>query len=283
VSEHPVSHRPPRDLGPRAYEWRRLLAETLGTFFLVLVAVAGPMVNVRFGGHAIPMTAQVSAPGLMVGVVILSMGAVSGAHLNPGVSLAFALRGDFPWRRVPGYVAAQFLGAVLATGLLVWLLGSQGTAGLTLPGTGISDGMALVWEIVLSVGLVTTILGTASGAQNVGPLAAIGVASYIALAGLVGAPVSGASMNVARSLGPALVLGDFTSWWVYVVGPLGGAVIAAGLAYLLRGAGGGVTGSASAQGTLGWLWHPGPIESVITRPDLQGGEPPTSDDDDPEG
>jgi aquaporin Z len=243
-----------------AYEARRLLAETLGTFFLVLVAAAGPMVNVRLGGHVISMSAQVVAPGLMVGVVILSMGAVSGAHLNPGVSLAFALRGDFPWRRVPGYVAAQFLGAILAAALLVWLLGGQGTAGLTLPGAGIDEGTALVWEIVLSVGLVTTILGTASGAQNVGPLAALGVGGYIALAGLVGAPVSGASMNVARSLGPALVLGNWTSWWVYLVGPLAGAVIAAGVAYLLRGAGGGVTGSAAAQGTLGWLWVPGPIK-----------------------
>jgi aquaporin Z len=242
------------------YEWRRLLAEALGTFFLVFVAVAGPLVSARFGGHVIPFTAQVTAPGVMVGVVILSLGAISGAHLNPGVSIAFALRGDFPWRRVPGYIAAQFLGAILASLLLVWLLGSQGAAGLTLPGAGVDDGTALLWELVLSFGLVTTILGTASGAQNVGPLAALGVGGYIALAGLVGAPVSGASMNVARSLGPALVLGNWTSWWVYLVGPLAGAVIAAGIAYLLRGAGGGVTGSAAAQGTLGWLWVPGPIK-----------------------
>ncbi len=273
-----MSHRPPRELGPLAYELRRLLAETLGTFFLVLVAVAGAMVNARFGGQAIPLTAQVSAPGLMVGVVILSMGAVSGAHLNPGVSLAFALRGDFPWRRVPGYIGAQFLGAVLATMLLVWLLGGQGSAGLTLPGPGISDGTAVLWELVLSVGLVTTILGTASGAQNVGPMAALAVASYIALAGLVGAPVSGASMNVARSLGPAIVLGDFSAWWVYVVGPLGGAVIAAGIGYLLRGAGGGVAGSAAAQGTLGWLWHPGPIDQLPPSPTPRVSPPPATRD-----
>ncbi len=252
------------------YEWRRLLAEVLGTFFLVFVAMAGPIVNARFGGHAVPFTAQVTAPGVMVGVVILSLGAISGAHLNPGVSIAFALRGDFPWRRVPGYIAAQFLGAILASVLLVWLLGSQGSAGLTMPGAGVDDGTALLWELIVSFGLVTTILGTASGAQNVGPLAALGVGGYIALAGLVGAPVSGASMNVARSLGPALVLGNWTSWWVYLVGPLAGAVIAAGIAYLLRGAGGGVTGSAAAQGTLGWLWHPGPVEAVIGSPTRQG-------------
>ncbi len=258
----PRSPVPGPDFNNAAYEWRRLLAEALGTFFLVLVAMAGAMVDRRFGGHVISLSAQVAAPGLMVGAVILSMGAVSGAHLNPGVSIAFALRGDFPWRRVPAYVGAQFVGAVLATLLLVALLGSQGTAGLTLPGPGIGDGTAALWELVLSVGLVTVILGTASGAQNIGPLNAIGVGSYIVLAGFIGAPVSGASMNVARSLGPALVLGDATAWWVYVAGPLGGAVVAAGIGYLLRGPGGGYSGVRAAQGTLGWLWRPGPIGPV---------------------
>ncbi len=255
------------DPNPAAYHWRRLLAEALGTFFLTLVAVAGPMVDARFGGNVISLSAQVAAPGLMVGAVILSMGAISGAHLNPGVSIAFALRGDFPWRRVPAYVLAQLVGAVLATVLVVALLGPQGTAGLTLPGPGIGEGTAMVWELVLSVGLVTVILGTASGAQNVGPLNAIGVGSYIVLAGLIGAPVSGASMNVARSLGPAIVLGDMTAWWVYVAGPLAGSVIAAGIGYLLRGPGGGYSGTMAAQGTLGWLWRPGPIGTIEPTPE----------------
>lgn len=251
------------DFTDAQFEWRRLFAEVLGTFFLVLVAVGGGMVNARFGGTVLPLTAQVTAPGLMVGVVILFMGAVSGAHLNPGVSIAFALRGDFPWRRVPGYIVAQFAGAIVAALLLVALLGRQGSAGLTLPGPGISEPTAMGWEIVLSVGLVSTILGTSSGAQNIGPMNALGVASYIVLAGLFGAPVSGASMNVARSLGPALVLGDTTAWWVYLVGPLAGAVIATGIAYILRGPGGGFYGTKAAAGTLGWLWRPGPIETAV--------------------
>jgi aquaporin Z len=191
----------------------------------------------------------------MVGAIILFMGTVSGAHLNPGVSIAFALRGDFPWRRVPAYIVAQFLGAILATLLLWALIGKQGTAGLTLPGPGISATTALLWEMVLTVGLVSVILGTASGAQALGPLAAIGVASYIALAGLWGAPVSGASMNTARSLGPALVLGDWTAWWAYLAGPLAGAVIAVGFAWILRGPGGGASGTAAGQGTLGERWR----------------------------
>jgi aquaporin Z len=238
------------------YEGRRLFSELLGTFFLVLVAVGGGMVNARFG-QAVPYGARVVAPALMVTAIILFMGTVSGAHLNPAVSVAFAARGDFPWKRVPAYVITQFLGAILATLLLWALIGKQGSAGLTLPGSGISTTTAMLWEIVLTAGLVSVILGTASGAQQVGPMAAIGVGSYIALAGLWGSPVSGASMNPARSLGPALVLGDWASWWAYLVGPVAGAVIAVGFAYVLRGRGGGRSGMSAAEGTLGVNWRPG--------------------------
>lgn len=268
-----------------ANEWRRLFSESLGTFFLVLVAAGGGMVNARLGGRVIGLPAQVTAPGLMVGAIILFMGSVSGAHLNPGVSVAFALRRDFPWKRVPGYIVAQMLGAVLATLVLVALIGRQGSAGLTLPGAGIGTTTAMWWETLLTVGLVSTILGTSSGAQNLGPLNAVGVASYIILAGLWGAPISGASMNSARSLGPALVLGDWTSWWAYLVGPLAGAVLAAGIAWVLRGPGGGFYGKRAAQGALGWLWHPGPIDYEVpstpalvraaglpTAPDVDSGE-----------
>ena len=248
------------DFWDRRYEGRRLFSELLGTFFLVLVAVGGGMVSARFGGSAVPYGALVVAPALMVAAIILFMGAVSGAHLNPAVSVAFASRGDFPWRRVPAYVVAQLLGAVLATLLLWALLGQQGSAGLTLPGQGISTTTAMIWEIVLTAGLVSTILGVSSGAQQLGPIAAIGVGSYIALAGLWGSPVSGASMNPARSLGPALVLGDWTSWWAYLLGPVIGAIVAVGFAFVLRGAGGGRSGRDAAQGTLGEDWRTGPVD-----------------------
>jgi len=240
------------------YEGRRLFAELLGTFLLVLVAVGGGMVSARFGGNAVPYGAKVVAPALMVAAIILFMGTVSGAHLNPAVSVAFAARGDFPWKRVAAYVVAQFAGAILATLLLWAFLGKQGSAGLTLPGSGIPATTAMLWELVLTTGLVSVILGTASGAQQVGTLAAIGVASYIALAGLWGSPVSGASMNPARSLGPALVKGDWTAWWAYLVGPVAGGLVAVGIAYVLRGRGGGRSGTAAAQGTLGVDWWPGP-------------------------
>ncbi len=254
------------DFWDSQYEWRRVFSELLGTFLLVLVAAGAGMVNARFGGDAIPAAARVVAPGLMVLAIIMFMGAVSGAHLNPAVSIAFALRGDFPWRRVPRYLVAQFLGAVLATLLLWALIGRHGPAGLTLPGPGIPTVTAMLWEMVLTVGLVSTILGTASGAQQVGSIAALGVGSYIALAGLWGAPVSGASMNPARSLGPALVLGDWRSWWAYLVGPVAGGVIAVGFAYILRGPGGGEASTRAAQGTLGTALWPGPWQVGHLRP-----------------
>jgi aquaporin Z len=254
------------DFADDSYEWRRLFSEILGTFFLVLVAVGGGMVNARFGGHAVPFGARVTAPGLMVAAIILFMGTLSGAHLNPVVSVAFALRGDFPWKRVPMYIAVQFAGAVLAALLLWALIGKQGNAGLTLPGSGIPTVTAMIWEAVLTAGLVSVILGTASGAQQVGSLAAVAVGSYIVLAGLWAGPVSGASMNPARSLGPALVLGDWTGWWAYLAGPAIGAVIAVGIAYVLRGPGGGLSGTQAAVGTLGTRWRPGPIGSPEPSP-----------------
>jgi aquaporin Z len=243
-----------------ANEWRRLFAELLGAFLLVFVAAGAELVNARFGGRAIGPAARATAPGLMVAAIILFMGSVAGAHLNPAVTLAFAWRRDFPWKRVPGYLVAQALGATLAVLALVGLLHEHGTVGMTLPGPGISATTAMLWELILTVGLVSTILGTCSGAQNVGPLNAIGVGAYIALAGLFGEPVTGASMNPVRSLGPALVLNNWTAWWAYLVGPLAGAVIAVGFAWILRGPGGGSYGKRAAQGALGSRWQPGPIE-----------------------
>jgi aquaporin Z len=255
------------DFWDTSYEWRRLFSELLGTFLLVTAGVGGGLVNARFGGDVVPGPVRAIAPGLMVMAVILFMGAVSGAHLNPAVSVAFALRGNFPWRRVGPYIIAQFAGAVLATLLLIGLIGKHGSAGLTLPGPGISTATALAWEALLTIGLVSVVLGTASGAQQLGPIAALGVSSYIIVAGLFGGPVSGASMNPARSLGPALVLADWASWWAYLAGPLIGALIAVGFAYVLRGPGGGTTGTRAAQGTLGTLWRPGRIGQPEDAPD----------------
>jgi aquaporin Z len=230
-------------------EWRRLFSEALGTFFLVLVAAGGGMM-----GHAFPDTisrqAAVTAPALMVMAIILFMGKVSGAHLNPAVSFAFALRGDFPWRRVPGYVIVQLAGATLAALFLHAVVDVSATYGSNYPAVGYSAGAAFWMELILTLGLVSVILGTASGAQNIGIVGAFGVGGYIALAGLWGSPISGASMNPARTFGPNLVSGTWTDYWVYVAGPLVGAALAVVVAFVLRGQGGGRSGSGAAQGDL---------------------------------
>src|SRR4029450_6696394 len=245
------------------HQWRRLFAEVLGTFFLVLVGAGGGVVDAVSDG-AIGRGANVTAPGLMVLAIILFMGAVSGAHLNPAVTLGFALRGDFPWRRVPGYIVAELLGSTLAVLLLWAMFGKVGSLGATEPGPGISDGQAMLMELVLTVGLVSVILGTASKAQNLGPLRALGGGAYIILAGLWSSPISGASMNPARSFGPDLVLGNFGHYWVYVVGPILGAVIPVGFAFVLRGRAE-IGGAAAAQGAIGPLVV-GPDPGTSGRP-----------------
>ena len=133
------------------------------------------------------------------------MGKVSGAHLNPAVSIAFALRGDFPWRRVPGYIVVQLVGAALAALVPAGRRPRVGDVRVELPGALATRPGAFWMEIVLTFGLVSVILGTASGAQNLGVFGAFGVGGYIALAGLWGSPISGASMNPARTFGPDLV------------------------------------------------------------------------------
>ena len=230
-------------------EWRRLFSELLGTFLLVMVAAGGGMMSHAFPG-AIGRSAAVVAPGLVVMAVILFMGKVSGAHLNPAVSIAFALRRDFPWTRVPGYIVVQLIGATLAALVLRAVITVSATYGSNYPVQSHSDMAAFWMELLLTTGLVSVILGTASGAQNVGLFGAIGVGGYIALAGLWGSPISGASMNPARTFGPDLIGTTFTGYWVYVAGPLAGAILAVIIAFVLRGPGGGSAGSGAAQGEV---------------------------------
>ena len=203
-------------------EWRRLFSELLGTFFLVMVAAGGGMMGAAFP-NTISRTAAVVAPGLMVMAMIMFMGKVSGAHLNPAVSIAFALRRDFPWRRVPGYIVIQLIGATLAALILHALIDVSAVNGSNYVASGHSAVTGFWMELILTFGLLSVILGTASGAQNIGIIAALGVGAYIALAGLWGSPISGASMNPARTFGPDLIGGKFTDYWVYIAGPIAGA------------------------------------------------------------
>ncbi len=215
-------------------EWRRLLAEAGGTFFLVLAAAGAIVVNAVSHGE-VGRAAAVTAPGLTVLALIYTIGETSGAHLNPAVTIAFAARGNFPWQRVPGYLVSQLAGAIAAAWLLRGLFGDAGRLGVTRPGPHATVVAALAVEAILTFGLITVILGTASGARNVGHNAALAIGGYIILAGLWASPVSGASMNPARSLGPALAGGGLAGIWIYIGGPLAGALAAVSMAWALRG------------------------------------------------
>ncbi len=224
----------PPDFLESAYEWRRLFAEAWGTFLLVVVAAGAAVVAARSNGE-ITLSMKVVAPGVMVMSIIYFMGTVSGAHLNPAVTLAFAARRNFPWSRTPGYILAQFGGGIIAAGFLRSMFGVEGLLGATTPGADISDFKAFVIEVLLTTGLVSTILGTASGARNIGSNGALAVGGYIALAGLWAAPISGASMNPVRSFAPDLVRGDLSTVWIYVAGPVLGAMIAVCFEWILKG------------------------------------------------
>ena len=192
-------------------------------------------------GHAFPgvisHTDAVVAPALTVMAIILFMGKVSGAHLNPAVSIAFALRRDFPWQRVPGYIVVQLIGATLAALFLHAVINVLGSYGSNYPAASYSAGAAFWMEFILTLGLVSVILGTASGAQNVGLFGAFGVGGYIALAGLWASPISGASMNPARTFGPDLVGGNFSTTSLCGGADRGGRRRVF-IAFVLRGRGG---------------------------------------------
>ena len=187
------------------------------------------------------------APGMMVMGIIFFMGTISGAHLNPAVTLAFAVRGNFPWGGSPATSSPRSSGASLPR-LPEFVYGGI-LNGATEPGAGISDGTAALTEAILTLGLVSVILGTASGARNVGFNGAIAVGAYIGLVSVWGAPVSGASMNPGRSLAPMLVGGNLDHYWVYLVGPIVGAMIAVAFEFILRGRAT-KAGDEAAQGIL---------------------------------
>lgn len=211
---------------------RTLAAEVFGTFVLVLVDAGGAVID-HFGSGEVTPVGRSLATGLTIMALIYALGPASGAHLNPSVTTAFALRGVFPWRRLPGYWAAQLAGACIAAGLLRALFGNVAHLGATEPGHGVLAAFAM--EIVLTLMLVSVILSTAVRHRVVGANAALAVGGIIAACGLFSRPISGASMNPARSAGPALVSGDLLGLWIYIAGPLLGAALAVLLTWLLHG------------------------------------------------
>ena len=227
--------------------WIRLIIEFLGTFILVTVAAGSGVINHYVGGNPISRTAAVIAPGAVVMAMIYAWGPLSGLHINPAVTFAFTGRGVFPYRWVVPYWVVQFGGAICAALFLQWMFGDVAQGGnypISTPG---GEWKSLVMEIALTAILVSIILNTATGHRSIGHNAAIAVGATVALLGLFASPISGASMNPARTLGPDIVSTDYTGWWVYVIGDLAGAAIAVIIIGLVRGLPG-KADQAAAQG-----------------------------------
>ena len=205
---------------------RALVAEAIGTFALVFAGCGAIMVDAQT--HALGHVGVAITFGLVIMFGIYAVGHISGAHFNPGVTFAFALSRHFPWRRAVGYWGAQLIGAIAAAALLRGSLGDIAKVGATQPSG--SQAQSFLWELVLTFFLMFVIMAVATDTRAVGEAAAIAVGGTVGLDAMFGGPISGASMNPARSIGPALVSGDLHALWLYVVAPICGASLAA-LAY----------------------------------------------------
>ena len=210
---------------------RLLAAEFVGTFALVFAGCGAIMVNAKTG--ALGHVGVAITFGLVIMAMIYAVGHISGAHFNPAVTFAFALSRHFPWPRALGYWTAQVLGAIAAAAILRGSLGNIAHVGATLPSG--SQGQSFLWELVLSFFLMFVIMAVATDTRAVGEAAAIAIGATVGLDAMFGGPISGASMNPARSIGPALVSGDLHALWLYILAPLIGGSLGA-LAYqLIRG------------------------------------------------
>jgi MIP family channel proteins len=207
---------------------RALAAEAIGTFALVFAGAGAIMVDAKTGslGHV----GVAISFGLVIMAMIYAAGHVSGAHFNPAVSLAFALTRHFPWRQLIGYWAAQFGAAAAAAGVLRASLGDIADIGATLPSD--TNGQAFLWELILTFLLMFVIMAVATDTRAVGEAAAIAIGGTVGLEAMFAGPVTGASMNPARSLGPALVAAELDTVWIYLAAPALGAALGA-LAYQL--------------------------------------------------
>jgi MIP family channel proteins len=202
------------------------VAEAIGTFALVFAGCGAIMVDAKT--HELGHVGVAITFGLVIMFGIYAVGHISGAHFNPSVTFAFALSRHFPWTRAFGYWGAQLIGALAAAAVLRGSLGNIADVGATLPSG--SQGQSFLWELVLTFFLMFVIMAVATDTRAVGEAAAIAVGGTVLFDAMFGGPISGASMNPARSTGPALVSGNLHALWLYIVAPICGASLAA-LAY----------------------------------------------------
>lgn len=210
---------------------RTYLGEVFGTFILVFAGTGAAVINGVSGG-AITHPGIALTFGLVVMAMIYAFGDISGAHLNPAVSIAFGISGRFPAKKIPGYIVSQLLGAFIASLFLRLLFDNVGNLGATLPKGSEMQSFAL--EIILTWILMLVILCVSSGSKEVGTLAGIAIGGVIGLEAMFAGPICGASMNPARSIAPAVVSGNTTALWLYIAGPILGAAIAVPCWMLLR-------------------------------------------------
>jgi MIP family channel proteins len=210
---------------------RSVVAEAVGTFALVFAGAGAIVVDART--HALGHVGVAITFGLVIMAMIYAVGHVSGAHFNPAVTFAFALTRHFPWTRAAAYWGAQVAGALLAAVAIRSSLGKDAQLGATLPSG--SQAQSFVWELVLTFFLMFVIMAVATDTRAVGEAAAIAIGGTVGLDAMFGGPISGASMNPARSIGPALVVADVHALWLYIVAPLTGATLGALTYQFVRG------------------------------------------------
>jgi aquaporin NIP len=212
---------------------RRAAAEGLAAFALVFAGCGAIVTDARYD-DALGTVGVALVFGLVIMVMVYAIGHLSGAHINPAVTVAFTLTRHFPPRDALAYVGAQLTGAVAGALLLlaVWT-DKPANLGATTPTIG--TGSALVYEIVLTAFLMFVIMAVATDTRAVGAAAAIAIGATVGLDALFGGPVTGASMNPARSFGPALAAGEWTKFWIYIAGPLIGAAAGAFAYQAVRG------------------------------------------------
>ena len=202
---------------------KRFISEIIGTFALVFCGTGAMVINDFTGGTVTHVGVAITF-GLIVMGMIYAFGDISGAHMNPAVTIGFAYAKKFPWKEVPAYVLAQLIGAFLASGILLYLFPESQTLGATLPG--LSALKVFIFEIILSFFLMVVIINVSTGSKEIGVVAGIAIGSVVLLEAMFAGPITGASMNPARSIAPAVVSGNIADLWIYIFAPIIGCVLA---------------------------------------------------------
>jgi aquaporin NIP len=202
---------------------KRFISEIIGTFALVFCGTGAMVINDFTGGTVTHVGVAITF-GLIVMGMIYAFGDISGAHMNPAVTIGFAYAKKFPWKEVPLYVLAQLIGAFVASGLLLYLFPDSQTLGATLPQ--LSAFKVFIFEIILSFFLMVVIINVSTGSKEIGSVAGIAIGSVVLLEAMFAGPITGASMNPARSIAPAVISGNIADLWIYIFAPILGCLLA---------------------------------------------------------